>query len=78
MVNVHDAKTRFSKLLARVARGGEVIIARAGRPVAKLVPYDATHRHLQPPGAMRGQIWMADDFDAPLADVFDDLADRMH
>jgi len=63
-VNVHEAKTHFSKLLERVARGEEVVIAKAGKPVARLVPI------AEPPkprvfGALRGEIWVADDFDAP-------------
>ena len=66
-VNVHEAKTHFSKLLERVALGEEIVIARAGRPVAKLVPIapDVGERH---PGSARGDIWMSDDFDAPLPD----------
>ena len=43
-VNVHDAKTNFSKLLARVQAGEEVVIARAGRPVARLVRYESPTR----------------------------------
>lgn len=66
-VNVHEAKTHFSKLLERVALGEEVVIARAGHPVAKLVPIaqDVPERH---PGTARGDVWVADDFDAPLPD----------
>ena len=66
-VNVHDAKTHFSKLLERVALGEEVVIARAGHPVAKLVPIrpDVPERH---PGSARGDVWVGDDFDAPLPD----------
>jgi prevent-host-death family protein len=65
--NVHEAKTNFSKLLQRVALGEEVIIAKAGVPVAKLVPVK-TAQGKRPLGFYRGQIWMADDFDAPLPD----------
>jgi prevent-host-death family protein len=66
-VNIHEAKTNFSKLLLRVALGEEVIIAKAGVPVAKLIPVinKPTERPL---GLYRGQIWMADDFNAPLPD----------
>jgi len=65
--NVHEAKTNFSKLLQRVALGEEIIIAKAGVPVAKLVPVKITQGK-RPLGLYRGQIWMADDFDAPLPD----------
>lgn len=66
-VNIHEAKTHFSKLLARVERGQEVVISRAGKPVARLVPHTAK---LQPPvfGADRGKFVVPDDFDAPLPD----------
>ncbi|MGO9453084.1 MAG: type II toxin-antitoxin system Phd/YefM family antitoxin [Candidatus Binataceae bacterium] len=63
--NVHEAKTHFSKLLKRVARGEEVIIAHAGRPVARLTPIEAK-RQARKPGSARGLIKIADDFDAPL------------
>ena len=67
-VNVHDAKTHFSKLLARVERGEEILIARAGTPVARLVP----ERRRPAPvfGADHGKLVVPEDFDAPLpADV---------
>jgi prevent-host-death family protein len=62
LVNVHQAKTQLSKLLDQVAKGEEVVIARHGKPVAKLSPVE---EHLPPrqPGALRGQIWIADNFD---------------
>ena len=64
-VNVHEAKTNFSKLLQRVILGDEIIIAKAGVPVAKLVRYTA-RQGKRPLGFLKGEIWMADDFDAPL------------
>jgi prevent-host-death family protein len=65
VVNVHEAKTNFSKLLRRVALGEEVIIAKAGVPIAKLVRVVAKTEKRQL-GFLKGEIWMADDFDAPL------------
>jgi prevent-host-death family protein len=64
-VNVHEAKTHLSRLLERVAAGEEIVIARNGKPVAKLV---GIQEDLSPRtfGSMRGQIKLADDFDAPL------------
>lgn len=64
-VNVHDAKTHFSKLLERVALGEEVVIARAGHPVARLVPI-APEVPERLPGTARGDVWVGEDFDAPL------------
>ena len=66
-VNIHEAKTHLSRLLQRVAEGEEVTIARAGVPVAKLVPVEVK-KNVRPLGFARGQIWIADDFDAPLPD----------
>ncbi len=64
-VNVHEAKTHLSRLLDRVAGGEEVVIAKAGKPVARLVPCSP----LQPnriPGQDVGKVQVAEDFDAPL------------
>jgi prevent-host-death family protein len=63
-VNIHDAKTHLSRLVERVEGGEEVIIARAGRPVARLVPYRA-RREPRKPGLLKGKIWLADDWDSP-------------
>ena len=65
VVNVHEAKTHLSKLLARVEGGEEIVIARDGKPVARLVAV-APERRKRKLGTLRGRIWVADDFDAPL------------
>jgi prevent-host-death family protein len=65
VVNIHEAKTQFSKLIEAVARGEEIMIARAGKPAAMLVPIQA-EKPVRVPGAMKGKITIADDFDAPL------------
>ena len=64
-VNVHEAKTHFSRLLARVKNGEEIIIAKAGTPVARLVPI-AEKQTKRTPGSAKGKVVIADDFDAPL------------
>ena len=71
-VNVFEAKTNISKLLERVEKGEEVIIARAGKPVARLTQLESPKRPIVF-GLMKGEIHIADDFDAPLPD--DVLAD---
>ncbi len=63
--NIHDAKTHLSRLLAQVERGDVVVIARAGVPVARLVPV-GTGNHVRVLGTEAGKISVADDFDAPL------------
>jgi prevent-host-death family protein len=62
IINIHDAKTHFSRLVERAAAGEEVVIGKAGKPVAKLVPYKPSSEPRKP-GAWRGRIRMADDFD---------------
>ena len=66
-VNIHQAKTHFSRLLQRVAAGEEITIARAGVPVARLVAVEPKSKR-RSLGMDRGRIWIADDFDAPLPD----------
>lgn len=73
VVNVHEAKTHLSRLLDRAAAGEEIVIERAGRPVARLVAL-ATNRAARRPGALRDRITIADDFDdtpAWLVDAFE-------
>jgi prevent-host-death family protein len=64
-VNVHEAKTHFSKLLQRAASGEEIIIARAGKPVAMLIPVPTTPVKRMP-GRDRGKIFMHPGFDDPI------------
>ncbi len=63
-VNVHEAKTHLSQLLRRVAAGEEIVISRAGKPIARLVPIRATSERVL--GVDRGLFTVPDDFDAPL------------
>ena len=60
--SVSEAKAQLSALLEAVLGGDEVVISRAGRPVARLVPYSEPQK-LRQPGAMAGEIWIASDFD---------------
>ena len=71
-VNVHEAKTQFSKLLQRVARGEEIVIAKAGRPVARLVPFASAGQRVW--GQDRGRVHIHPDFfscDAEVASLFE-------
>ena len=75
-VNIHEAKTHLSRLIERVEAGEEITLARAGRPVARLVPYPRRTSPRQP-GLLRGRIRVAEDFDSPevnerIADLFDE------
>lgn len=64
-INLYEAKTSLSRLVDEAAAGHEVIIAKAGIPMAKLVPLE-TKRPVRKPGGWKGLVWIADDFDAPL------------
>jgi prevent-host-death family protein len=63
-VNIHEAKTHLSRLVERVEAGEEITLARAGRPVARLVPYVRPAKP-RTPGLWKGKLTLADDWDAP-------------
>ena len=67
--NIHYAKTHLSKLLEQVQAGEEIIIAKSGRPIAKLCPIEKTAEKTKPkrvPGSMKGHLWIGPDFDDPI------------
>lgn len=66
-INIHEAKTHLSQLVEDAARGDEIIIAKAGKPIARLVGIDADTTP-RPRGLLKGKIGIADEFDAPLPD----------
>ena len=70
-MNIHQAKTHLSRLLERVALGEEIIISKAGRPVARLVPLKAV-RSQRKVGSAAGLFRVPDDFDAPLPAEIED------
>lgn len=70
IVNVYEAKTNLSKLLQDVEKGEEILIGRAGEPVALLSPYRREKREL---GFATGQIWIADDFDETPEQIIEDF-----
>lgn len=65
--NLYEAKTNLSRLVERAAGGEEIVIAKAGRPLARLVPYEAAPLPRRP-GAWKGRVWIGEDFDDPLPD----------
>jgi prevent-host-death family protein len=74
-VNIYEAKTQLSKLVDKASKGESFVIAKAGTPLARLVPLNDGDRPKKKIafGSMKGKIWMADDFDAPLPDELLDL-----
>ena len=71
-VNIHEAKTHLSRLLERVAMGEEVVIAKAGKPVARLVPIDTLPKRRQL-GIAKGDFTVPEDFNDPLPKEIEDL-----
>jgi prevent-host-death family protein len=72
IANIHDAKTNLSKLIERALAGEDVTIARAGKPLVRLVPVQSEQDrvdHSQWLGALKGQVWVAPDFDEADAEV---------
>lgn len=70
IVDIHDAKSQLARLIERAAAGEEIILGKAGRPMAKLVPY-RDGRTPRRPGALKGKVRLADDFDATPDEVID-------
>ncbi len=66
-INIHEAKTHLSRLLEQVAGGEEIVIAKAGKPIARLVPLEAAPKKRQL-GLLKGKLKVPDDFDTPLTD----------
>jgi prevent-host-death family protein len=76
IVNMHEAKTHFSKLVDSVMNGNEVVIAMAGKPVAKLISIEKKPKRR--PGALKGKIKIAKDFEDPLSeDILSDFEESL-
>jgi prevent-host-death family protein len=73
--NISQAKAELSALIERVLKGEEVIVSKAGKPVAKLIPYNGPKRP-RTPGSMAGEIWIAPDFDELPEDMAETLGVR--
>jgi prevent-host-death family protein len=76
--NIHDAKTNLSQLIEDVEKGEEVVIARAGKPVAKLVPFRAASGPRKPGGSWKGKIRIAKDFDELSAEIVEMFYGEKH
>ena len=68
-LNLYEAKTQLSSLVDQAAAGAEIIIAKNGKPMAKLVPL--REQPVRKPGRLKGKIWVSKDFDAPMPDFED-------
>ena len=65
-ISVAEAKAKFSELIERVEAGEEIVVTRDGKAVARVMPPEPAQQPLPRIGALKGKIWIADDFDAPL------------
>ena len=74
-VNIYEAKTHLSDLVERAAAGEDIVIAKNGRPRARLVPVPPRAR--RQPGALKGKLWMSPEFDADLTDLFEHSDDTV-
>ena len=63
VTNIHEAKTHFSKLVERAQAGEEIVIGKAGKPVARLVPLAVPAPPKRKPGGWKGKVWISPDFD---------------
>ena len=69
-INTHEAKTQLSRLLTRVEAGEEIVIARSGKPIAKLVAVSQPKKTIRV-GGLVGKLWMAPDWDSPDEELID-------
>ena len=72
--NIAEAKAHLNELLEKAMLGEDIVIAKAGVPIARMTAWQAPRVRIAAPGAMNGEAWMAPDFDAPLDDMFDAFA----
>ena len=72
LVYVHDLKTNYSKYLAKVAKGQEILLGKHGKVIAKIVPV-AQAQQPRVPGALKGKVWMSNDFDASMTSLWDEV-----
>jgi antitoxin (DNA-binding transcriptional repressor) of toxin-antitoxin stability system len=70
IVNVHDLKTNYSKYLEKVIGGQEILLGKHGKVVAKIIPLPQVQRP-RTPGALKDKLWVSNDFDEPLINLWD-------
>ena len=75
-INIYEAKTQLSRLVEQAARGEDIVIAKAGRPMVRLVPYEADPPKSRVPGSWAGRVVLHDDFDTLPAELEDAFAGK--
>jgi prevent-host-death family protein len=75
VINVHDFKTNYSKYLEEAVGGKEILLGKRGKAIAKLVPLQQT-KDPRLPGALKGKVWISDDFDEPMMALWGSVGSR--
>ncbi len=75
VVNVHELKTHYSKYLEQAIGGKEILLGKHGKAVAKIVPLAQVNTP-RVPGALKGEIWVSDDFDKPFLALWDEIGNK--
>lgn len=76
VVNVHDFKTNYSKYLAQVLEGNEILLAKHGKPVAKIISLPHANKQKRALGQLKGKVRMSNDFDMPMTDIWHTIATK--
>jgi prevent-host-death family protein len=76
IINVHDLKTNYSKYLEQVINGDEILLGVRGKAVAKIVPLSPAAQKPRTPGALKGKVWVSDDFDDPIMTLWDTIGSK--
>ena len=76
IINVHDLKTNYSKYLDQVVEGKEILLGKHGKAVAKMVALPNANVETRSLGMLKGKVWISDDFNKPMTDLWDTLAQK--
>jgi len=76
VINVHDLKTNYSKYLEQVIGGKEIILGKHGKAVAKIVALPNAANKYRKLGMLKGKVWISDDFDEPMIDLWNTVANK--
>lgn len=76
VINVHDLKTNYSKYLDQVIGGKEIVLGKHGKAVAKIVALPNANNEKRKLGTLKGKVWVSDDFDKPMTDLWSTLANK--
>ena len=76
VINVHDLKTNYSKYLEQVIGGKEILLGKHGKAVAKIVALPNAANKSRKLGMLKGKVWISDDFDEPMTELWNTVANK--